>query len=75
MRRSTERIITSHVGALPRPATLPGRGAKSYDVDPLLQARRRIKDLEKELKATRAAAALFEEGRADPKGSSRLSED
>jgi transposase len=49
-------------------------GAKSYDFDPLLQARRRIKELEKELKATRAASDLFEEGRTDPKGSSRLSE-
>jgi transposase-like protein len=49
-------------------------GAKSYDFDPLLQARRRIKELEKELKATRATSALFEEGRTDPKGSSRLSE-
>jgi transposase len=50
-------------------------GAKSYEFDPLLQARRRIKELEKELKATKAASALFEEGGADPKGSSRLSED
>ena len=50
-------------------------GAKSYEPDPLQQARRRIKELEAELKATRAASALFEEGVADPKASSRLSED
>ena len=49
-------------------------GARSYQFDPLLQARRRIKELEKELKATKAASALFEEGGADPKGSTRLSE-
>jgi transposase len=50
-------------------------GAKSYEADPLLAARRRVKELEFELKAVRAASALFEEGGADPKGSSRLSED
>jgi transposase-like protein len=49
-------------------------GAKSYEADPLLQARRRIKELEAELKAVRAASALFEEGGPDPKGSSRLFE-
>jgi transposase-like protein len=49
-------------------------GAKSYEADPLLQARRRIKELEAELKAVKAASALFEEGGADPKESSRLSE-
>ena len=49
-------------------------GLKSYEADPLLQARRRIKELEAELKAVKAASALFEEGGADPKGSSRLSE-
>jgi transposase len=49
-------------------------GAKSFEADPLLQARRRIKELEAELKAVKAASALFEEGGADPKGSSRLSE-
>jgi len=48
-------------------------GAKSYQADPLLQARRRIKELEAELKAVKAASALFEEGGADPKGSSGLS--
>jgi transposase len=49
-------------------------GLKSFESDPLLQARRRIKELETELKAVKAASALFEEGGADPKGSSRLSE-
>ena len=49
-------------------------GAKSYEADPLHQARRRIVELEAELKAVKAASALFEEGAADPKGSSRLSE-
>ena len=49
-------------------------GAKSYEADPLRQARRRIKELETELKAVKAASALFEEGEASPKGSSRLSE-
>jgi transposase len=49
-------------------------GAKSYQADPLLQARRRIKELEAELKLVRTASALFEEGGASPKGSTRLSE-
>ena len=51
-------------------------GAKSHEVDPLVAARRRIIELEAELKLTRAASALFAEGEAavDPKGSSRLSE-
>ena len=49
-------------------------GLKSYEADPLLAARRRVKELEAELKAVKAASALFEEGAADPKGSSRLSE-
>jgi len=49
-------------------------GAKSFEADPLLQARRRIKELEAELKAVKAASALFEEDTVDPKGSSRLSE-
>jgi transposase-like protein len=49
-------------------------GLKSYQADPLLQARRRIIELEAELKVVKAASALFEEGAADPKGSSRLSE-
>ena len=49
-------------------------GAKSFEVDPLQQARRRIKELEAELKVVKAASALFEEGAADPKGSSRLFE-
>lgn len=50
-------------------------GAKSYEADPLQQARRRIKELEAELKVVKAASALFEEGGADPKGRPRLSED
>jgi hypothetical protein len=33
MQKSEMGIATSHVGALPRPATLPGRGAKEYSVD------------------------------------------
>ena len=49
-------------------------GAKSFEADPLAQARRRIKELEAELKVVRAASALFEEGGGDPKGGTRLSE-
>jgi transposase-like protein len=49
-------------------------GLKSYEADPLLVARRRVKELEAELKMVKAASALFEEGAADPKASSRLSE-
>jgi transposase-like protein len=51
-------------------------GVKSYEADRLAQARRRIKDLEAELKLVKAASALFEEGETiSPKGSTRLSED
>jgi transposase-like protein len=50
-------------------------GIKSYEADPLAQARRRIKELEAELEVTKLASALFEEGAADPKGSTRLSDD
>jgi transposase len=49
-------------------------GAKSFEADPLAQARRRIKELEAELKMVKAASAIFEEGEVDPKGSSRLSD-
>ncbi len=49
-------------------------GHKSYEADPLAAARRRIKELEAELKLVKAASALFKEGGADPKGSTRLSE-
>ena len=49
-------------------------GLKNYEADPLLAARRRVKELEAELKAVKAASALFEEDAVDPKGSSRLSE-
>ncbi len=49
-------------------------GLKSYEADPLLAARRRVKELEAELKAVKAASALFEEGGADPTERSRLSE-
>jgi transposase-like protein len=49
-------------------------GAKSFEADPLQGARRRIKELEAELKMVKAASALFEEGAVDPKGSTRLSE-
>lgn len=51
------------------------RGPKSFEADPLAQARRRIKDLEAELKLVRAASALFDEGAPpSPKGGSRLFE-
>jgi transposase-like protein len=49
-------------------------GLKSYEADPLAAARRRIKELEAELKVVRAASDLFREGGADPKASSGLSE-
>jgi transposase-like protein len=49
-------------------------GQKSYEADPLAAARRRIKELESELKVVKLASGLFEEGDVDPKGSSRLSE-
>jgi transposase-like protein len=49
-------------------------GIVSGDVDPLADARRRIKELEAELTLVKAASALFAEGGADPKGSTRLSE-
>jgi transposase-like protein len=49
-------------------------GARSFEADPLGAARRRIKELEAELKMVKAASALFEEGAVDPKGSTRLSE-
>jgi transposase len=47
-------------------------GTKSFDVDPLEQARRRIKDLEAELKIVKAASALFDGGNEpSPKGNTR----
>jgi transposase len=47
-------------------------GALSYEVDPMRQARRRIKELEDELKIVKAASALFDvEEPPSPKGSSR----
>lgn len=50
-------------------------GLKSYEADRLAQARRRIKDLEEELKLVKAASALFnEQEEPSPKGSTRLSE-
>src|ERR1700743_1765586 len=49
-------------------------GLKSYEADPLETARRRIIELEAELKVVKLASELFEEGAAAPKGSSRLSE-
>jgi len=50
-------------------------GVKSYEADRLAQARRRIKDLEDELKLVKTAARLFDEMEAiNPKGSTRLSE-
>jgi transposase len=49
-------------------------GVKSGEPDPLQQARRRIKELEAELKIVKAASAIFEEGAVHPKGSTRLSD-
>src|ERR1700679_94653 len=50
-------------------------GVKSYEADPLEQARRRIKELEAELEITKAASAIFDQlEQIDPKGSSRLSD-
>jgi transposase-like protein len=49
-------------------------GQKSYEADPLLAARRRVKELEAELKAVKLASEIFEEDAVDPKGSSRLFE-
>lgn len=51
-----------------------GIGGVGAEPDPLAQARRRIKELEAELKLVKAASALFEEGAVSPKGSTRLSE-
>jgi transposase len=49
-------------------------GTKSYEADPLAAARRRVKELEAELKVVKLASALYEEGAVDPKASSRLSD-
>ncbi len=50
-------------------------GTKSYEADPLVAARRRIKELESELKLIKAAGELVAEGeQVSPKGSTRLSE-
>jgi|SRR6516162_3333728 transposase-like protein len=50
-------------------------GLKSYEADRLAQARRKIRDLEDELKLVKTAARLYEEIEAiSPKGSTRLSE-
>jgi transposase-like protein len=49
-------------------------GVKSYEADPLAQARRRIKELEEELEITKAASAIFEEDAVDPKASTGLSD-
>ena len=49
-------------------------GVKSYEADPLQQARRRIKELEAELEIVKTASALFEESAVDPKASTRLSD-
>lgn len=51
-------------------------GQKSYEPDELARARRRIKDLEDELAAVKAASALFNgEEVIRPKGSAQLSKD
>ena len=48
---------------------------KSYEADRLTQGRRRIKDLEAELKLVKAAAALFDVTEViSPKGGTKLSE-
>ena len=49
-------------------------GVKTYEVDPLQSARRRINELEAELEMVKAASLLFDGGEVDPKESSRLSE-
>jgi transposase-like protein len=50
-------------------------GTKSFEADPLAQARRRVKELEAELEMVKAAARIYDElETTDPKGSSRLSE-
>jgi hypothetical protein len=48
----------------------PASGVKSYEADPLAQARRRIKALEAELEVTKLASALFE--RCRPKRKYRV---
>jgi transposase-like protein len=51
-------------------------GAKSYEPDELARARKRIKDLERELELVKAASALFNgEAVVRPKGSARSSKD
>jgi transposase len=48
------------------------RGPKSFEADPLAQARKKIKDLEAELKLVKLASAIFDEGESlSPKGSTR----
>ncbi len=49
-------------------------GLESYEADPLQAAPRRVKELEAELKTTKAGSELFGEGDVDPEGRSRLSE-
>jgi transposase len=51
-----------------------GPGQKSGDLDPLVASRRRVKELEAELKLVRLASALFTEAGGDPKGSTGLFE-
>jgi transposase-like protein len=46
-------------------------GVKSGEFDALKEARRRIRELEDELKMTRAASELFAEGQANPKSRTR----
>jgi transposase-like protein len=46
-------------------------GVKSGDFDAFRDARRRIRELEDELKMTRAASELFAEGQASPKSNTR----
>jgi transposase-like protein len=46
-------------------------GVKSGEFDALKDARRRIRELEDELKMTRAASELFAEGQANPKSRTR----
>jgi transposase-like protein len=49
-------------------------GTKSYEADELARTRRRVKELEAELRLVKLASELFDEAAHDPKGSTRLFE-
>jgi transposase len=42
-------------------------GTKSFEADPLAAARRRVKELEDELRLVKLAARLYDEAQSDPK--------